>query len=254
MSFSEEATFNGASDTHYVDGYAQTLSKAAFILPIGQSGVYAPVQVIPLKTDGVDAAYFARTTDSIGSVLDSSVVAVSTIEYWDIRSIGVAAGIALSWRPSSDVADLTSFSLGALSIVGWNGFAWIVIPSTVDEFSILGEASNLVSGSISSNSALDLNTYSAFSLGTVSQKQEIAVVDKIQVIAFAKRNRLIIESSLPITGLSIYNIAGKQIFTQQLDGSKKYDQPFNYPQTLYVAKIELSKGSSVQTKKILNIN
>ena len=254
MSFSEETTFRGASDTHYVDGYAQTVSKSAFILPIGQDGFYAPVQVTPFSADGVDAAYFRTAADTIGTILDESVAAVSTVEYWDIKSTGVAAGFSLSWRPSSGIADLTSFSLTALSIVGWNGFAWIPIPSTVDEFSILGEASSLVSGSISSNAVLDLNAYSAFSLGTVSKKQEIAKDDKIKVIAFAKGNRLVIESSLPITSLSIYNISGKQIFTKHLDGSKKYDQPFNYPQTLYVAKIELSNGSSVQTKKILNIN
>lgn len=254
LSFAEEATYSGASDTHYIDGYAQTVSKAAFILPIGQDGFYAPVQIVPSRTDGVDAAYFRRAANTIGNILDKSVAAVSSVEYWDIKSTGVAAGISLSWRASSDVADLTSFSLGTLSIVGWNGFAWIAIPSTIDEFSILGESSNLVSGSISSNAVLDLKAYSAFSLGNVSKKEEIVKDDKIKVIAFAKGNRLFIESSLPITGLAIYDVSGRQIFKQQLDGSKKYDQPFNYPQTLYIAKIELSNGISLQTKKILNIN
>jgi hypothetical protein len=77
------------------------------------------------------------------------------------KSTGVKTGVSLSWRPSSAISDLTSSSLPNLTIVGWDGSAWVTI-SIVDEYSIQGEISSLVSGSISSNAQLDLSIYSAF--------------------------------------------------------------------------------------------
>jgi hypothetical protein len=61
-------------------------------------------------------------------------------------------------RPSSAISDLTSSSLN-LTIVGWDGSAWVTIPSIVR--SIQGEISSLVS-TYSSNAQLDLSIYSAF--------------------------------------------------------------------------------------------
>jgi hypothetical protein len=254
LSFSTDATWTGASDTHYVDGYVQTLSKKAFILPIGQSGFYAPIQVIPSSSDGVDAAYFRSAPNSIGSVLDKSVSSISSVEYWDIKSAGVPAEIALSWRVSSAISGLTASSLAHLTIVGWDGSAWVGIPSTVDENSILGEKSSLISGSISSNSVVDLSAYSAFSLGIIAQELVIPKFDKIELIAYVNSNRLFIESSLPITALTVYDITGKKIFSERLKGDFKHNQSFNYPKEIYIVKIELGNGVSLFTKKIINNN
>jgi hypothetical protein len=76
-------------------------------------------------------------------------------------------------RPSSAISDLTSSSLPNLTIVGWDGSAWVTIPSIVDEYSIQ-EISSLVSGSISSNAQLDLSIYSAFSLGATTKQLLVA--------------------------------------------------------------------------------
>ena len=254
LSFSDDTIWLGANEMHFIDGYAQTLSKAAFILPIGQSGIYAPVQVISSSSDGVEAAYFRTSAKTIGSVLNASISSVSPVEYWDINSDGVAAGISLSWRSSSAIADLTSSSLAALTIVGWDGLAWVPIASIVDENSILGEVSSLVSGSISSNAVVDLGVYSAFSLGAKVKKPKIPTLEKIELMAYVNSNQLFIESSLPITGLTIYDIMGKQISSQDLKGEFKHDQPFNYPESMYIAKIELDNGAYFLTKKVINTN
>lgn len=254
LSFANGASWKGASDLHFVDGYVQTESNTAFILPIGQSGIYAPIQVIPSTSEGVDAAYFRSTPNSIGSVLEESISSISSVEYWDIKSSGIKARISLSWRPSSDISYLTSSSLFNLTIVGWNGSAWVAIPSMVDEYSIQGEISSLNLGSISSNVEVDLSAYSAFSLGAKNNTQLLPKFDKVELMAYINSNRLFIEASLPITGLIIYDIAGRKMFSEHLNGDLKYAMPFNYADEIYIAKIELDNGSSMATKKIINKN
>ncbi len=252
LSFSKQASWIGANDLHFVDGYAQTESNTAFILPIGQSGVFAPIQVIASSEDGVAAAYFRAAPTAMGSVLDTSISSISSVEYWDIKSVGVKAGISLSWRASSAISDLTASSLSKLTIVGWNGSAWVTIPSIVDEYSMLGEISSLVAGSISSKAAVDLSAYTAFSFGTATKQLLVPIFEKIELTAYVNKNRLFIEASLPITALVIYDISGRKIFSELLNGDLKYNQPFNYADEIYIAKIELDNGTSIFTKKIIN--
>jgi hypothetical protein len=254
LSFSKGALWSGANDLHFVDGYAQTHSNTPFILPIGQTGFYAPIQVIPSTTDGVDAAYFRSAPNTIGGILDASISSISSVEYWDIKSTGVRTGISLSWRATSAISDLTSSSLPKLTIVGWNGSAWVTIPSVIDEYSILGEISSLVSGSISSNIEVDLSAYSAFSLGTTTKQLLVPKFDKVELTAYVNKSRLFIEASLPITALIIYDILGKKIFSEQLNGTLKYEKPFNHADEIYIVKIQLANGTSLITRKIINKN
>ncbi|TRX16711.1 T9SS type A sorting domain-containing protein [Flavobacterium franklandianum] len=254
LSFSNGASWNGADDLHFVDGYAQTQSNTAFILPIGQSGVYAPIQVTPSTSEAVDAAYFRSAPKTIGSTLDNSITSISSVEYWDIVSTGVNASISLSWRPSSAISDLTSSSLPNLTIVGWNGSKWVLIPSIVDDYSIQGEISSLVSGSISSNAAVDLSAYSAFSLGTTTKQLLVPKFNKVELLVYLNNDRLFIEASLPITALFIYDIMGKKIFSERINGNLKYDKPFHLADGVYITKIELNNGTSLFTKKLINKN
>jgi hypothetical protein len=150
LALSNKVSLLGASDTNFVDGYVRTHSTKAFILPVGQSGIYAPIEVTPSTSEGVDAAYFRSPANSIGTVFEESISSISSVEYWDINSTGANANISLSWSATSAISDLTSSSLSNLTMIGWNGSKWILIPSIVDEYSIRGESS-LVSGSIISS-------------------------------------------------------------------------------------------------------
>jgi hypothetical protein len=254
LSMSDGSYWAGASEIHFVDGYVQTHSTAAFILPIGQSEIYAPVQVTPSTSEGVDAAYFRLAPKSIGSAFDESISSISSVEYWEINSIGASADISLSWGYSSDISALTSSSLANLTIIGWNGSAWVIIPSIVDEYSILGETSNLDYGSISSNKKIDLSAYSAFSLGSTTKQLLVPEFDKVELMVYLNYNRAFIKASLPITGLIIYEISGKKIFSQRLNGDLQYDFPFNNADGVYIARIELDNGASLVTRKIINRN
>ncbi|MFV8464853.1 hypothetical protein [Flavobacterium sp. LB1P62] len=251
LSFAKGATWIGASDIHYIDGYAQTLNDTAFILPIGQSGFYAPIQVIPLTSGGVDAAYFRSAPSTISTVLDASISSISSVEYWDIKSAGVNAALSLSWGSSSSISALTKSSISSLTIVGWDGSKWVPIPSTIDVSSLLGEKSSLVSGSISSNTIVDLSLYSAFSLGS-SSKPTLRNSSSSECTVFINESRLIIQSSSRITGIAIYDITGKKIVSEKLDGEYKYNMEFSHEEAVYIAKIELDNGVSVATKKLIN--
>lgn len=252
LSFPIGAWCSGASENAFVDGYAQTLSHEAFILPIGQSGVYAPIQVTPSNTGGVDAAYFRATPNSIGGALDTSISSISSIEYWDIKSNGVNAGISLSWRPSSAISDLTSSSLSNLTIVGWNGFTWVTIPSIVDEHSILGAISDLDSGSISTNTKVDLSAFSAFSLGAKTKQLLVTEFNKVELTVYVNKNMLFIEASQPIKTLIVHDVTGKLVLLKNLNGDFKYSQPFNYEFGMYIVTTELYNVNSLIKKKIIN--
>ncbi|MEC4049952.1 hypothetical protein OX284_010970 [Flavobacterium sp. SUN046] len=162
--FDSGITANGASNSNYLDGYARTVSTSSFIMPIGQSGIYAPVKVTPTTTDGVDGAYYSANPTIIGTAINAAITTVSSLEYWNIKGVLADAAISLSWRSSSDITTLTGSDLSNLTIAAWNGTEWTVIPSTLDTTSFLGGASTLTTGSITSNASVDLNTYSYFTL------------------------------------------------------------------------------------------
>lgn len=161
--FAAGVVANGASNSANLNGYGSTRSTSSFTMPIGNSGVYAPIVVVPSSVSGVDAAYFHSDPNLISSTMNSGVAAISTTEYWDIK--GANSQITLSWRSSSDATTITNADLANLIIVGFNGVEWIEIPSTVDTTSFLGGASSLTAGSISSNINVNLSLYNGFTIG-----------------------------------------------------------------------------------------
>lgn len=166
LSFASGSAGSGMSDSHYVDGYVRTYGTQLFVAPTGENGVYAPAGVEPNTTAGVDVAYNSASPSTLGSGVSSEISAMSSSEYWNITGSNSAV-ITLTWRSTSNIYLLTP-SLDDLMIIGYNGSQWEVIPSAYDATSILGSPSNIVSGSISSTSTVDLSTYTAFTLGAKS--------------------------------------------------------------------------------------
>lgn len=161
--FASAVSVIGASDTNYLDGYGSVLTTAPFIFPVGQSSVYAPARVIPSSTAPIDAAYFRSSASTIGNTLDSSVSAISPIEYWNIQGTNSAI-LSFTWRASSTLTDFV-LSTADLIIIGYDGTKWVEIPSTIDTISILGGSSSLTSGSVTSTGTVDLSIYKYFSFG-----------------------------------------------------------------------------------------
>ncbi|PQA56091.1 hypothetical protein [Siphonobacter curvatus] len=183
LNFGTAATSSGASDAAHVDGYVQKFGTTSFVFPVGDNGQYGPFAA---AADGTTGAYFhvdpsSAITSMVGggnypvlptggpfatSSKATDVTTVSTKEYWDIDGTN-ATKITLTWDAISDVTTLTGSSLTKLGIVGWNGAQWVKIPATVDATSILGGTSSLTAGSITTNTALAPNTYTAYTLASV---------------------------------------------------------------------------------------
>lgn len=163
LSYASGVTWSGASNAHYVDGYARTYGTSQYILPVGDAGIYAPAGVTPTTSAGVEAAYFRAATSG---TLGTGVTQKSTLEYWDIK--GSNSKFTLTWRLSSDVLNLTNGNLTDLVIIGYNTTTsvWEIIPSTIDTNSLLGGASTLSQGSITSDSITNLAQYSYFTFGS----------------------------------------------------------------------------------------
>lgn len=176
LSFGSSNNWTDASNSHFSDGFIRSYGGVEFIFPVGQSGKYAPFKIIPLSvTSGtVDGAYFSSNPSSIGSALDGSVASIGNTEYWRVKSCNTSSGpactaytanITLTWQSTSGIATLTSSDLSNLTISGWNGSSWQRLESAVDATSILGGSSSLTSGSITTNTPIDLSQFEFFTFG-----------------------------------------------------------------------------------------
>ncbi|MCE7044217.1 T9SS type A sorting domain-containing protein [Dyadobacter sp. CY312] len=173
----------GADDANYVDGYVRKLGTTPFVFPVGDNSHYGPFAA---SGDGTTGAYFfVDASTAITSMLPSGnypvlpaggpfatttldpvLDIVSSIEYWDIDGSS-ATPITLTWDAGSAVATLTGSQLNKLTIAGWDGSQWVAIPSVVDATSILGGASDLTAGSLTSNAAITPDTYTAYTLASL---------------------------------------------------------------------------------------
>lgn len=166
LSFASAVTWSGASSSHYTDGYVRHYGTEKFLFPVGNAGIYAPVEATASDASGIDVAYFHANPNAVGVAVATELTGVSTVEYWHILPVvGAQAKISLTWSSSSAVGTLTGNNLNALSISGWNGTNWVEIESRVDNTSILGGTSSLTSGSITSITNVNLANFSAFTLG-----------------------------------------------------------------------------------------
>jgi len=177
-------TATGADDANYVDGYVRKLGSSSFIFPVGDNGHYGPFTA---AADGTTGAYFFTNPNSaVTSMLPSGnypalpaggpfattskgagVNTVSIIEYWDIDGAN-ATKISLTWDATSAIGSLTGNDLSKLTIVGWDGTRWVVISSAVDATSVLGAATTLSSGSITTSASISPNTYSAYTFASAT--------------------------------------------------------------------------------------
>lgn len=184
VSFMSGSSWSGVTDKAYVDGYVRTFMSNKFIFPIGDNNQFKPAAVDKAsELAPTEAAYFAVSPNiaitspffgSVSQVLppdgpfpttkkQAPIYQVSSKEYWDVNG-STLTRLTLSWNDRSDIKKLTNGGLKNLTIVGWNGNEWEILPSAVDVYSIFGSSSNLIQGSITTLSEIDLNAYSVFTL------------------------------------------------------------------------------------------
>ncbi|GGC05187.1 hypothetical protein GCM10011325_35110 [Dyadobacter sediminis] len=192
LNFAENTSHAGAGENTHVDGYVRKYGHTPFIFPVGDNGFYGPFAA---SGNGTTGAYYhadpsiAVTSNITGGNYPAlpagapfpveakadSLHAVSTVEYWDIDGTSTTP-VTLTWDPGSNLAALTGSKLNLLTIAGWNGERWVAIPSAVDFTSVLGIASNLSKGSITSIMAIVPNQYKAYTFAARTENYPGSVI------------------------------------------------------------------------------
>lgn len=178
-----------ATDAHHLNGYASTTGNAAFVFPVGSGTVYAPLQISSaVVAETYDSAYVAANPASVvpATSIDSSLEAVSSLEYWDVISTSNAI-VSLSWRSASALA--TELGSGTVvddvTVVGLNSGTnqWDQLISTVDATSFVDgtTASSLTAGSVSTDAAVDFSVYTKFTLGKKGSCAPLVASDGVTV-------------------------------------------------------------------------
>jgi hypothetical protein len=201
-----------ASYTAFIDGYVRTYNTGAFTFPIGDNNKYRPAAVSASSSSApTTAAYFgvdpglATTSDLKGGTYgilpgggpafsttskDAIVGTVDNVEYWDIDGT-TPARITLTWDANTPITSLVGTDLTKLTIVGWDGTKWVVIPSTVDAGSLLqttsastftGPAGTVSAGSITTNATVVPDSFTVYTLaGICTVTQVIADVTSLTI-------------------------------------------------------------------------
>ena len=153
------------SNEQYVDGYLEKTISNEVIFPIGQGLTFTPLALIPNNENEFGTiAFLEDPTMQFGSQIDTNIIAVSTLFYYEIN--GDSAKIRIGWNTSDFLSELAILDIDFLKICGFNSVKneWEYLSSTVDALSLFEEVSTIQSGSITTSAFIRLNTYSAFSL------------------------------------------------------------------------------------------
>jgi gliding motility-associated-like protein len=236
ISFMPGASWSGANNSAFIDGYARTLQSNPFIFPIGDNLNYRPAKVtVSSKSNPTDAAYFgvnpsiAITSPFFGNTntilplggpfnsnqKDPKISAISTKEYWDINGT-TPAKISLSWDANSGLASLLKGSLTNLIIVGWDGSKWVKINSEVDITSIYGFNSTITIGSATTLAPIVPNAYAVYTLACM-------IPDKVSVFSSNLVSKLILQNQSFVTTLPINsNISDTNLIVTITHSSSNY--------------------------------
>lgn len=186
IGFTENSEVVGANNKAHVDGYIRFHGAGIFILPLGDNGVYAPLRA-EQKSGTLGAGYYkADAAVGVTSILNGDsypalpeggpydtknhgpdITNISDIEYWHIEGDSEAR-ISLYYNKESGLDRLATGNPANLSIVGWNGTSWDIIPSKV-ESSTLG--SSLDEGSIVTNDLISPTEYSILTFASLSNEE-----------------------------------------------------------------------------------
>ncbi|GLU56218.1 hypothetical protein [Dyadobacter frigoris] len=201
--FGNSLTATGVTDASYVDGYVRKYGTGQFIFPVGDNGNAGQFAA---SADGTSGAYFHADANiavtnnlftganypalpSGGPFATATKAAlvgtVSTAEYWDIDGAN-ATPITLTWDAGSSISTLTGGNLSKLSIVGWSvtNSRWEIIPSTLDVTSVLGGASALPAGSITSTASIIPNNYRAYTFAAAGGIPDLTITLDIDALSF----------------------------------------------------------------------
>lgn len=235
--------FLNNSETNFIDGTIHVFGSNEQIIPIGDSGIYAPIKVKPSFLIGIEACYFNESPiQFFSNDLNQEINYIANNEFWVIE--GADTKLTLSWRSSSG---LSSINPENLTIVGYKNNEWQKIDSIIDENSIYYGLNDITQkGSITTVDLITLNEYEAF---TFAEKKHSN--NNFTINSYIKNNELKIMSSEKIKRIEVFDISGKLIIEDEINSLNTYTTPFYYSSGIYIVKIYLH-SSDIVSKKLIN--
>lgn len=160
FTFGNNASSNEGTATSYVDGLVTKQGNSAFVFPVGDSTIWAPIGITsPSSASNISAKYFFETPPYINwnntyMCANSNMHHVSGIEYWELTSSNSNPSVILHWKDGlrSGVANIDS-----LTVAHWNSVCW-------ENKGVAARTGNVNSGSITS--LIPFDSYSPITFGT----------------------------------------------------------------------------------------
>ena len=178
INFVHGSSWVDASDMQFIDGYAKVYHNESFVFPVGANSKYRPIAISGAAR--TSAAYYDNNPNFINEEgtekMESLLSRISEVEYWDVDG-NIGTQVTLTWNAASNIESLTDSDLNSLTIIGWRGNQWELIPSSIDRFTLDQSSSygrmstkiaDFTEGSITTNEAIRPGDYDYLTLGTLN--------------------------------------------------------------------------------------
>ncbi|HEU4860157.1 MAG TPA: fibronectin type III domain-containing protein [Chitinophagaceae bacterium] len=132
VTFKKGATWSGASNISYVDGWVGKEGDEPFTFPVGDKGIYAPLTIsAPAgQTDLLFGKYKRGSGSALGGITDPGLFNVSQCEYWNLKPERYTSlyplSITVGWDGSRGcgtspyIANVADVTLAHFSGSSWN--------------------------------------------------------------------------------------------------------------------------------------
>lgn len=235
-----------SSNSGFADGFVKSYIIGDFEFPIGDDGVYAPIEFGIQSNHPVTGRYSLGGTPNT-SQHNQDLEKISDNEFWQLFS-NSEGKLTLKWQLISGIEALTNQDLSKLRMVGWNQSEnqWEIIEH---EIPIVGDFDH---GELKSLNAVDLNAYTAFTFGRIGETMGLTDFDFNSVqIALNSGELFAFSKNVPIDEIILFDLSGRQIARYKTINNLKYQTLYSYPKGVYVATVLLKDGTIVR-KKLIN--
>ena len=246
-------------DGSHVEADVLSHAHTNFIFPVGDTGVYQPLQIQEGSADDLRVS-FKFLGHSVRNTADP-IETLSNGFYWTVEG-DKNARLSLSWNSASNLRQLTE-ELDALLIAAFNGTEWVALPAMLEPFTFDGEntATSLEQGAITTTGLVDFSNYSALTLAAMAINTEIEVSQAITPNGDDRNDTWYIENiqRYPAAVITVYNRWGARVFFQAGNYNNDWGGTFEnnskpLPPAPYFYRIDLDADGVIDREGWIYIN
>ena len=209
--FSLEAGNSWGSSTEYVDGEIEVIGTGTSLIPIGDGGVYAPVNAVH-STD-ITASY--TNAQPLTGGLGAGVDAVADKEFWELEGTAV---ITLPWNENSGIEDLVNANGGVLNsvtIVGYQGGNWNLTGDPQSQ-TVTGDVNN---GTVTSDTTDEvvLNDFDQFTFG-IDHEAALSIDDLFLTTGISLLANPVLSGNSSIEFITSNDLIGLKVSVYDING------------------------------------